>query len=126
MYTLDEDEGDTEPQVQTRVMEISSFQSFALNHLKALSENERWFNIMFTSTGEVVSSKMTITFTSADEESQVMILDGTIAPVHKPLLTAGEITSKETDTILMAGGNQQRTRHLQLVCQCEGTQSCSL
>ena len=54
-----------------------------------------------TASGEYISSSGGHRFAGSDEFGQLIEVKGVKAPVHKPLLSAGEIASKGSDTFLM-------------------------
>jgi hypothetical protein len=53
-----------------------------------------------TATGEIVPSKGGMMYSGKDEYGEGVNVRGTLAPVHKPLMSAGQLTSKGNDIFL--------------------------
>lgn len=50
-----------------------------------------------TATGEIVPSSGTLTLTGVGEKSEVLRFKGSLAPIRKPLISAGDVTNKGND-----------------------------
>lgn len=72
-----------------------------------------------TATGEIVQSKGGLNLSARDEWGRRMRFPGTLAPVHKPLLAAGQVTDKGND-IWFSGDDAyiiERDSHIQKLMQ---------